>query len=281
MAEDRSFLHKLLIHEDIINGRQTLAPLAWVCFFIAGLFVLGACAGVYGLSTGVLANPVDAVLAMVNPPTPVTIPSATPVRPTTTATRSAATPTATLPAKTTPTRPSGASTTITATSPITWSVFAIQTESGVLYDSSLGIKQWVVRDFTAWYKFLNDHLDDPKTVTAQLKQYTSGSYYTTMATLLARTDNDAFVGPALTALPTLPSPNDKPSVIQFSADGRQARVAFTSAPGTFRLYSLGQKTIVTVTNQPSYLWTVLCQYDPVSKRWKVDQAFPAVKQRDS
>ncbi len=232
------------VRQDVFSGRNRLGPLGWLSIFIVVLF-LGACVvGSYQLLTHNVTR--------LGGPTSVAAASAI---------------------TETPPSQSQVAATITATPTITWTVWAAQDPLGQsIYEGPPEIKAWVLRDYRSDQEWFNAHLLEKDYMVQHLGEYFTGKALSDGRRNIERAFDETFVimAPPI-AQPRQRPPMDQPRWVTFSQNGRLARVNDYTNAGPAKQYDTRTRKPMPVTLKNAFVWQYLMEYDPESKRWKIER----------
>lgn len=232
------------VRQDVFSGRNRLGPLGWLSILIVVLF-LGACAvGSYQLLTHNVTR--------LEGPTSVAAASAI---------------------TETPPSQSQVAATTTATPAITWTVWAAQDPLGQsIYEGAPEIKAWILRDYLGDQEWFSAHLLEKDYLLQHLGEYFTGKGLSDGRRNIERAFGETFVimAPPI-AQPRQRPPMDQPRWVTFSQDGRLARVNDYTNAGPAKQYDTRTRKPMPVTLKNAFVWQYLMEYDPESKRWKIER----------
>ncbi len=233
------------VTENNLTGRRRLGPLGWITIFIAVLFLFACGLGAYQLVTHNVSQLVSDARGATQPTALTAIPTAESVTP--------------LPA------------TLTATRPVTWTVWKAQDPltGRTIYDGPAEIKQWAIRDYQISQKWMLDHLFEKDLLIAHLAEYFSGdALEMERGSIRESFEKTHLIWAPLIAQPRQPAPLDQPMSEGFSSDGRLLDVTDYTDSGNWKQYNTQTRALVAIKAH-KFFWVYTLEYDPASSRWKV------------
>ncbi len=232
------------VRENVFSSRKELGPLGWISIFIVVLFMAACMVGSYQLLTHNVTR--------LEVPTSVAAASSL---------------------VETPENTNQTNISLTATPSITWTVWAAQDPLGQpIYEGSAEIKAWVLRDYRTDQEWFNAHLLEKDYLLQHLGEYFTGKALADGRRNIERAFGETFVimAPPI-AQPRQRPPMDQPRWVTFSQDGRLARVNDYTDAGPAKQYDARTRKPMPVTLKNAFVWQYLMEYDPESKRWKVER----------